>query len=87
MILGFKLLKESFSFASNALRSNKLRTVLTLSGVTIGIFSIISVFTLIDTLESSIRNSVQSLGDNVVYVQKWPWSPPEGETEIPDILP
>ncbi|MGQ1785977.1 MULTISPECIES: ABC transporter permease [unclassified Saccharicrinis] len=83
MIIVFKFLRESLLFALNALRSNKLRTILTLSGVTIGIFSIISVFTLIDYLESRIRDSIQSLGDNVVYVQKWPWTPPEGETEYP----
>ncbi len=83
MIIVLKFLKESLLFALNALRSNKLRTVLTLSGVTIGIFSIISVFTLVDFLESSIRDSIQSLGENSVYVQKWPWAPPEGETEYP----
>lgn len=83
MILVYKFFKESFLFALNALRSNLLRTVLTLSGVTIGIFSIISVFTLIDTLENSVRDSIESLGDNVIYIQKWPWAPPEGETEYP----
>ncbi len=83
MIIIFKFLKESFLFAVNALKSNKLRTILTLSGVTIGIFSIITVFTLIDFLEKKIRDSIQSLGDNVVYVQKWPWTQPEGEAEYP----
>lgn len=83
MVLYFKFLRESVLFAVNALRANKLRTILTLSGVTIGIFSIITVFTLIDFLEYKIRDSIQSLGDHVVYVQKWPWTQPEGETEYP----
>ncbi len=83
MILLYAFLKESFLFAVKALKANVLRTVLTLSGVTIGIFSIISVLTLVNFLESRVRESIQSLGDNVVYVQKWPWSPPEGETEYP----
>ena len=83
MILVFKFFKESFLFALNALRTNVLRTILTLSGVTIGIFSIISVFTLIDYLEREVRNSIESLGNNVVYIQKWPWTPPEGESEYP----
>ncbi len=83
MILVYKFFKESLLFALNALRSNLLRTVLTLSGVTIGIFSIISVFTLIDTLEKSVRDSIESLGNNVIYIQKWPWAPPEGESEYP----
>lgn len=67
------ILKESFVFAYRALVLNKLRTFLSLLGVTIGIFSIISVFTVIGTMERSIRESIASLGDNVVYVQKWPW--------------
>ena len=83
MIIAFKFLKESILFALNALKSNKLRTILTLSGVTIGIFSIISVFTLVDFLESRIKDSLQTLGSNSVYVTKWPWTPPEGETEYP----
>ncbi|MBS2213994.1 ABC transporter permease [Carboxylicivirga mesophila] len=83
MILVYKFFKESFLFAINALRTNVLRTILTLSGVTIGIFSIISVFTLIDFLEKQVRDSIESLGDNVVYIQKWPWTPPEGESEYP----
>jgi len=83
MILVYKFFKESFLFALHALRSNVLRTILTLSGVTIGIFSIISVFTLIDFLEKQVREDVESLGNNVVYIQKWPWTPPEGESEYP----
>ncbi len=73
------LLKESFLFALNALKVNRLRTLLTLLGITIGIFAIISVFTVLDSLESTIRNSLSSLGDDIVYVQKWPWAPPPGE--------
>lgn len=68
------LLKESLLFAFNSLILNKLRTFLSLLGITIGIFAIITVFTVIDSLENSIRNSIATLGDNVVYVQKWPWS-------------
>lgn len=60
-------------FAYNSLIVNKLRTFLSLLGITIGIFAIISVFTVIDSLEFSIRKSIESLGDNVVYIQKWPW--------------
>ncbi|HPR84705.1 MAG TPA: ABC transporter permease [Prolixibacteraceae bacterium] len=78
-----RLVMESFSFAFGSLRANKLRTFLSLLGITIGIFAIISVFTVIDSLESYIRNSLNSLGSNMVYIQKWPWTPPEGETEYP----
>lgn len=56
-----------------ALVENKLRTFLSLLGIVIGIFSIISVFTMVDSLNKKITDSVSSLGDNIIYVQKWPW--------------
>lgn len=52
---------------------NKLRTALSLSGITIGIFSIITVFTLVDSMEIQIRNSINSMGSNTLYVGTWPW--------------
>lgn len=70
----FRLLKEGLLFAINSIIVNRLRTFLSLFGITIGIFSIISVFTVLDWMEKSIRDSISSLGDNVVYVQKFPWS-------------
>ena len=69
-----RLFKEGFLFAVNSVIVNKLRTFLSLFGITIGIFSIISVFTALDWMEKSIRDSVSTLGDNVIYVQKFPWS-------------
>ncbi|WP_297098826.1 ABC transporter permease [uncultured Draconibacterium sp.] len=82
-MLLLRLIYESFSFAANSLVANKLRTILSLLGVTIGIFAIISVFTVIDSLESNIRDTLNAMGNNMVYVQKMPWTPPEGETEYP----
>src|SRR6056297_3198203 len=72
-------IKESFYSSLSTLRVNKLRTFLTLFGITIGIFAIISVFTVIDSLEKTIRQSLSSLGDDIIYVEKWPWTPPPGE--------
>jgi putative ABC transport system permease protein len=72
MFLG--LFKESIIFATNALTTNKLRTFLSLLGITIGIFAIIIVFTILDSFENNLRKSVKSLGDDVVFVQKWPWT-------------
>ncbi|HPQ08149.1 MAG TPA: ABC transporter permease [Bacteroidia bacterium] len=68
------LLQEAFVLAKNSLIVNKTRSLLSLLGVTIGIFSVILVFTFIDGLERSIRDSVQSIGGNVIYIQKWPWA-------------
>lgn len=67
------LIIESIRFAWHSLTANKLRTFLSLLGITIGIFSIITVFTVVDSLESNVRKSVASLGDNVIFIQKWPW--------------
>lgn len=69
-----KMFRESFLFAYNSVVVNKLRTFLSLFGITIGIVSIISVFTVFDWMEGSIRESIASLGDNTIYVEKWPWS-------------
>lgn len=78
-MLIFRFIKESFNFALDSLVVNKLRTVLSLLGITIGIFAMISVFTLVDSLERNIKNSIQDLGDNVIYIQKWPWSFDSGQ--------
>lgn len=70
----FRLLKEGFFFAVNSVVVNKLRTFLSLFGITIGIFCIISVFTVLDWMEKSIHDTISSMGSNVIYVQKFPWS-------------
>lgn len=73
-VVFLRLLRESYAFALTAILVNKVRTILSLLGITIGIFSIISVFTVFDSIERNIRNSISSLGSNVLYVQKWPWA-------------
>ncbi len=69
-----KLIFESLLFALNALSVNKTRTFLSLLGITIGIFTIISVFTIFDSLENAIKSEINSLGNNVIFIQKWPWA-------------
>lgn len=69
-----KLLYESLLFSLNALVVNKVRTLLSLLGITIGIFSIIAVFTVFDSLEGAIKSEINSLGSNVMFIQKWPWA-------------
>lgn len=59
--------------AVRALWVNKLRSILSLTGISIGIFCIILVWTFVDSMEANINKSFESLGQNVVYVQKWPW--------------
>jgi len=69
----FRLIGESFRFAADALRQNKLRTMLSLLGITIGIFAIIFVFTATDTFRSKLQESIDKLGSKTIFVQKWPW--------------
>jgi len=73
-MLIIKLIRESFLFAFQAIVVNKVRTLLSLLGITIGIFSVISVLTIFDSMEYAIRGSINQLGDNVLFVQKWPWA-------------
>ncbi|HNY00995.1 MAG TPA: ABC transporter permease [Bacteroidales bacterium] len=74
MLMILRLIRESYIFAFQAIIVNKVRTILSLLGITIGIFCVISVFTIFDSMENSIRKSIASLGSNVLFVQKWPWS-------------
>ncbi|MCH7409143.1 ABC transporter permease [Belliella sp. DSM 111904] len=66
-----KLIWESIRFAIQALKSNLTRTILSLLGVTVGIFAIIAVFTLVDSLENNIKNSLSFLGNNVMSIDKF----------------
>jgi putative ABC transport system permease protein len=75
MLLYLRLLKESFGFAMNALRSNKLRTLLSLLGVTIGIFSIIAVLAAVDSLNRKITKDLSSLDKNTIYLMKFSFGP------------
>lgn len=69
-----KMFRESFLTAIRSVVVNKMRTFLTLLGITIGIFAIISVFTALDWMETGIRDNIASLGEDVVYIDKFPWS-------------
>ncbi len=69
----FEIFWNSLLFAGQELRKNKLRTFLSLLGITFGIFCIISVMATVGSLESSIKNEFKTFGNNTIYVQKWPW--------------
>ena len=69
----FKLLGESFLFAMGALRANILRTILSLLGVTIGIFLIIFVFTIVDSLERGINGSLSFLNADNMDIRRFPY--------------
>ncbi|MEL7161359.1 MAG: ABC transporter permease [Bacteroidota bacterium] len=73
MLLFFKVFNESIRQAWAQLTGNKLRTFLSLLGISIGIFCIIGVLSAVDSLEDNVSGSLAKLGDDVVYVDKWPW--------------
>jgi putative ABC transport system permease protein len=75
----FQLVLTSVIQALNELRVNKLRTFLSLLGITIGIFCIIAVLTVLDSMKSNIEKEVSTLGNNVLYVGRWPWMDEGGE--------
>ena len=75
MLLYLRLLSESFSFAINALRNNKLRTLLSLLGVTIGIFSIIAVLAAVDSMDKKIKSDLSDMDVNTVYLMRFSFGP------------
>lgn len=75
----FKLVTESIIFAFGSLKGDKFRTFLSLFGVTIGIFSIVTVFTAIDALQSNVERGLNSFGSTTVYVQQFPFAPEDGQ--------
>jgi len=79
MLVYLRLLKESFTFAVNALKNNKLRTFLSLLGVTVGIFSIIAVLAAVDSLDRNIKEGLEGIDTNTIYVTSFSFGP----TDVP----
>ncbi|MEZ4874217.1 MAG: ABC transporter permease [Flavobacteriaceae bacterium] len=79
MIIYLRVLKESFNFAINALKNNKLRTFLSLIGVTIGIFSIIAVLASVDSLKTEIEDSISGLDNSTIFLCRFSFGP----TDVP----
>ena len=75
MLIYLRVLKESFNFAISALKNNRLRTFLSLLGVTIGIFSIIAVLAAVDSLKKDITGSLSSLDNSTVMVMRFKFGP------------
>ena len=67
----FEIMSSSFRMALQELWKNKLRTFLSLFGITIGIFCIIGVLSTVQSLEHNLQNEIKSLGANTIYIDKW----------------
>jgi putative ABC transport system permease protein len=68
-----EIIASSFKMAMQELWKNKLRTFLSLFGITIGIFCIIGVLAVVNSLEQNIQNEVKTMGSNSIYIDKWEW--------------
>lgn len=64
---------EGIKLALHAIWANKLRSSLTMFGIVIGIVMVTTMVTIIDGINRSFESSMSMMGDNVVFVQKWPW--------------
>ncbi len=73
MVIIIKVIKESVLQALRELANNKLRSFLTLLGISIGIFCIIGVQAAMNSLEDNVRKSFEKLGDDVVYLDRFNW--------------
>lgn len=74
----FEIAGSSFRMAIQELWKNKLRTFLSLFGITIGIFCIIGVLSTVQSLEHNLQNEIKSLGSNTIYIDKWDYGAGEG---------
>ncbi len=68
------ILASSFRLTMQELKVNKLRTALSLIGISFGIFCIIGVLATVNSLEMNIQNQIKSLGSNTIYIDKWEYS-------------
>jgi putative ABC transport system permease protein len=73
MVIG-KVFTEAFRMSFYELWNNKLRSLLSILGISIGIICVITVLAAVDSLERNFKNSINKLGDNVIYFSKWPWT-------------
>ena len=74
MILILKILFEGIRQAKHSLIANKLRTFLSLIGITIGIFTIVALNSAVDSLQTNVKSGLAEIGSDVVYVERFPWN-------------
>ncbi|MEY2829505.1 MAG: hypothetical protein RIQ33_1363 [Bacteroidota bacterium] len=65
---------ESIHLSFQELRTNKLRSILSLMGIAIGIFCMVAVFTAVDSIKKNLDDGMNKLGNNFIMIQKWPWA-------------
>ncbi len=71
----FEIIAASLKMALEEFRSNKLRTFLSLFGITIGIFCIIGVLATVNSLQQNVQNDIKKIGTNSIFLDKWEYGP------------
>ena len=79
MRIFFRVIQESLHFALNALRANRLRTFLSLLGVTFGIFSIVAVLAAVDSMKHEILSSFEDMDSRTIFLSRMSF----GQTDVP----
>ena len=79
MITAIRIFIEGIRLALQELWANKMRSILSTLGITIGIFCVVSVLMVVDSVERNVKNSFEKLGDDIVYIMREPWD--ENPTE------
>ena len=74
MFRHLEIVWTSFKMALQEFRSNKLRTFLSLLGITFGIFCSISVLSTISSMQLAVNNDLKSFGTKTIYIDKWQYS-------------
>ena len=77
---------NAFSLSNSFLKSNKLRSALSVLGIAIGIFCILAVLTFASSMKRNVRANLETLGMNVIFIEKWPWGFGGGEYKWWDYL-
>ena len=69
----FRSIIEGIRLSLFAIWSNKMRSTLTTFGIVIGIVMVTTMVTVIDGINRSFESSMSMLGQDVIFIQKWPW--------------
>ncbi|MEO0077195.1 MAG: ABC transporter permease, partial [candidate division WOR-3 bacterium] len=77
-------IKDLITSSFYILRTHKLRSFLTILGIIIGVMTIIAILSLIQGMNASVENMIQSLGSNTIFVQRYSWS--AGRMDIQEIV-
>ncbi len=86
MLKALNFIINAFSLSNTFLKGNKIRSALSVLGIAIGIFCIVAVLTFAGSMKKNVKADLESLGTNVIFIEKWPWGFGGGEYKWWDFL-